>query len=133
MPALLNIDIFVGNSGVAENPDGIVFDWLDNNGIALDLTGYEFIFRVISGVASTGAIQSSNNVSSCVCAQTGIYMYTFSTPLPDTEYVVNVMTSNELAERGSEVIITSNNTMNVYIFTSGATRANLAHSFEIWR
>jgi len=60
-------------------------------------------------------------------------MYTFSTPLPDTEYVVNIMTSNELAERGSEVIITSNNTMNVYIFTSGATRANLAHSFEIWR
>lgn len=89
--------------------------------------------RWYARVASTGAIQSSNNVSSCVCAQTGIYMYTFSTPLPDTEYVVNVMTSNELAERGSEVIITSNNTMNVYIFTSGATRANLAHSFEIWR
>lgn len=65
MPALLNIDIFVGNSGVAENPDGIVFDWLDNNGIALDLTGYEFIFRVISGSADTSTElirkTSSNN------------------------------------------------------------------------
>lgn len=87
--------------------------------------------RFYANVNSAGGITASENVASCNHSGLGTYVYTLSQPLSSTEVVVNVMTENGAASRDIEPVIDSTTQITLNVFSSGSTKVDLGHRFEI--